>query len=99
MPYPIKSIGELWDAKNVTLGSIVNPDTFEGANATFGTNCANAIYVGVAGDTHLTLANGKTVVQFKGLAAGYWHRMPPYLHVNPSPGTAATNIVAGITAG
>lgn len=99
MPFPIKTPGLLWDAKNVTLGSIVNPDTQAGANARFGTNCANAIYVGGAGDVHLTLANGKDVVTFKAVTTGMWMGMPPYCHVNPSPGTTATLIVAGITAG
>lgn len=97
--YPIKTPGLLWDAKNVVLGSIVNPDTLAGANARFGTQYCNAIYVGVTGDVHLTLANGKDVVQFKGVTAGIWMGMPPYCHVNPSPGTTATNIVAGITSG
>jgi hypothetical protein len=96
---PIKTPGLLWDAKNVTLGSIVNPDTLAGANARFGTNAANAIFVGTSGNVHLTLANGKDVVQFTGVTAGIWMGMPPYIHVNPSPGTTASNIVAGITAG
>jgi hypothetical protein len=96
---PIKTPGLLWDAKNVTLGSIVNPDSLAGSNARFGNNAANAIYVGVTGDVHLTLMNGKDVVQFKAVTAGIWMGMPPYIHINPSPGTTATNIVAGITSG
>ncbi len=97
--FPIKTPGLLWDAKNVVLGSIVNPETLAGANARFGTNAANAIYVGVTGDVHLTLVGGRDVVQFKAVTAGIWMGMPPFVHVNPSPGTTATNIVAGITAG
>lgn len=96
---PIKTPGLLWDAKNVTLGTIVNPDTLAGANARFGTNAANAIYVGATGNVHLTLASGRDVVTFTAVTAGIWMGMPPYIHVNPSPGTTATSIVAGITAG
>ncbi len=97
MTYPIKSIGLLWDAKSVTASSNFVQGINMTGNSVFGTNPANAIYIGTSDRVDVVLPDGRTILTFNNMVAGVWIAMPPFIHLNT--GTAATGIIVGITAG
>lgn len=69
-----------------------------GSNAMFGGGArrfANMLWTGTAGNIAILLDDGKSVITFPAVAAGQWHRMPPFRNIQLTGTYASPVIIVG----